>query len=190
MKKFSPIITVFTALLLVLTSCKTADRFTDEQDAFQKENKEFLALDKDQNFVKNIPGVNETFRVLLSSDGYSVAQARYLNYIERNPDTGGDKYISSEMSKYDMINEARTGIVSVWLYPDSGRIMKIRSQRPTYFKEIDALINDDIMRWNFNFPKKVIEPTRFDIVYRVVLRKKKSDDEIIKAVQQKIMEEN
>jgi len=190
MKKFSLIITLLTAIFFIFTSCKTTDRFPGEKDTFYKESEEFLALDSNKDFVKKIPGVNETFRVLLSSEKYSVSQARYLNYIERNPDTGGDKYISSEMSKYDMINEARTGIISVWLYPDSGRIMKIRSQRPTYFKEIDSLINDDIMRWNFTFPKKVIEPTRFDIVYRVVLRKKKSDDEIIKAVQQKIMEEN
>jgi hypothetical protein len=190
MKKFSLIITVSAAMLLIFTSCKTVDQISEEKDIFQKENEEFLALDSSKDFVKKIPGVNETFRVLLSSERYTVAQGRYLNYIERNPDAAGDKYISSEMSKYDMINEARTGIISVWLYPDSGRIMKIRSQRPTYFKEIDALINDDIMRWNFTFPRKVIEPTRFDIVYRVVLRKKKSDDEIIKAVQQKIMEEN
>lgn len=192
MKKFFLIFTAFTASFLLLTSCGTLDRFSEEKDIFHKESKEdeeFLKTDKDNNFVKTIPGINETFRVLLSSDRYAVGQARYLTHIERNPDKGGDKYISSEMSKYDMIDEARTGIISVWLYPDSGRIMKIRTQRPTYFKEIDSLINDDIMRWNFTFPKKVIEPTKFDIVYKVILRKKKSDDEIIEAVQQKIRDE-
>jgi serine protease inhibitor ecotin len=66
--------------------------------------------------------------------------------------------------------------------------MKIRSQRPIYFKEIDALLNDDIMRWNFKFPKKVVEPTRFDIMYRVVLSKKRSDEEIIKEVQDMMKE--
>lgn len=189
MKKFFLIFTAFTASFIFLTSCGTIDRISGGKDLFQKENEEFLKTDKDKNFEKKIPGINETFRVLLSSDIYVVEQGKYLSHIERNPDKGGDKYISTEMSKYDMIDEARTGIISVWLYPDSGRIMKIRTQRPTYFKEIDSLINDDIMRWNFTFPKKIIEPTKFDIVYRVVLRKKKSDDEIIEAVQQKIREE-
>lgn len=192
MKKFFLLFAAFTASFILLTSCGTLDQLSKEKDALHKESKEdqeFLETDKDNNFVKKIPGINETFRVLLSSDGHTVVQARYLNHMERNPDKGGDKYISSEMSKYDMIDEKRTAIISVWLYPDSGRIMRIRPQTPTYFKEIDSLINDDIMRWNFTFPKKIIEPTKFDIVYRIILRKKKSDDEIIKAVQQKIREE-
>jgi len=108
----------------------------------------------------------------------------------RANDDGGDKYISSEIQKLDMIDEARVGLISVWLYPDSGKILKIRSQRPIYFKEIDGLLNDDIMRWNLQFPKKVVEPTRFDVVYRVVLSKKQSDEEIIKAVQERMKEGN
>ena len=44
------------------------------------------------------------------------------------------------------------------------------------------------MRWNFRFPKKVVEPTKFEIIYRVVLRKKLSDEEILNAVQEKMKE--
>lgn len=156
-----------------MISCKTvpvAEQLKDENDDFLKPDKKAA----------------EVFRVLLTSDQYRVLQMKNETTIERSKDDGGDKYISGEIKKLDMIDEARIGVISVWLYPDSGKIMKIRSQRPTYFKEIDALLNDDIMRWNFNFPKKVVEPTRFDIVYRVVLSKKQSDDEIIKAVQQKM----
>jgi len=142
-----------------------------------------------QDFINGDDLGKETFRVLLTSDAYQVKQFRYKGSIERTPDKGGDKYISHELKKLNMINEVRNGIITVWLYPDSGRIMKIRSQKPTYFKEIDSLINDDIMRWNFKFPKRYIEPTRFDIVYRVVLRKKQSDEEIIKQVQNRIKEE-
>lgn len=161
---------------LHLVSCKTVT-LEKIREKIKEENEEFLKPDKK---------ATETFRVLLTSDEYKVVQLKYDKTMERVKDEGGDKYISSEIQKLDMIDEVRTGVVSVWLYPDSGRIMKIRSMRPTYFKEIDSLINDDIMRWNFVFPKKVIEPTRFDIFYRVVLRKKKSDEEIIKAVQDKI----
>ncbi len=142
-----------------------------------------------EDFINGKGKSTETFRVLMSSETYQVKQMKYDKSIERVSDAGGDKYISQELKKFNMIDEARTAIITVWLYPDSGRIMKIRPQKPTYFTEIDSLINDDIMRWNFKFPKKYIEPTRFDIVYRVVLRKKQSDDEIIKQVQNRIKEE-
>ena len=143
-----------------------------------------------ESFLKPSKGSSEVFRVLLTSEEYKVVQLRHNNTIERVNDEGGDKYISNELQRLDIIDEAREGLISVWLYPDSGRIQKIRTQRPIYFKEIDALLNDDIMRWTFKFPKKVVEPTRFDIMYRVVLSKKRSDEEIIKEVQDMMKEKN
>jgi hypothetical protein len=159
-----------------LISCKTAT-VEEIREKIKEDNEDFLKPDKK---------ATEVFRVLLTSDEYRIIQLKYDKTIERAKDEGGDKYISSEIQKLDMVDEVRTGLVSVWLYPDSGRIMKIRSQRPTYFKEVDSLLNDDIMRWNFIFPKKVIEPTKFDIMYRVVLTKKQTDEEIIKAVQDRM----
>ncbi len=170
---------IFFAVIIALQfiSCKTTTTVEDIQSKIKEENENFLKPDKK---------ATEVFRVLLTSDEYRVIQLKNEKTMERGKDEGGDKYISSEIQKLDMIDEARTGIISVWLYPDSGKIMKIRSQRPTYFTEVDSLINDDIMRWNFIFPKKIIEPTKFDIVYRVVLAKKQSDEEIIKAVQDRM----
>ncbi len=165
---------------LQMVSCKTAT-VEDVRNQLNDENQEFLKPDKN---------ATEVFRVLLTSEEYRVVQLKNEGTIERVRDEGGDKYISSEIQKLNMIDEARTGVISVWLFPDSGKVMKIRSMRPTYFTEVDALINDDIMRWNFQFPKKVIEPTKFDIVYRVVLTKKQSDEEIIKAVQDRLKEGN
>jgi len=157
-------------------SCKsTSTNIDDVRKQIQKENDAFLKPDK---------ASYEVFRVLLTSDEYKVIQLKHNGTIERVKDEGGDKYISDELKRLDIIDEARVGVISIWLYPDSGRIMKIRAQRPIFFKEIDALLNDDLMRWNFKFPKKVVEPTRFDIMYRVVLSKKRSDEEIIKEVQQ------
>jgi len=170
---------IFFAVIIALQfiSCKTTTPVEDIQSKIKEENEDFLKPDKK---------ATEVFRVLLTSDEYRVIQLKNEKTMERGKDEGGDKYISSEIQKLDMIDEARTGVISVWLYPDSGKIMKIRSQRPTYFTEVDSLINDDIMRWNFIFPKKIIEPTKFDIVYRVVLAKKQSDEEIIKAVQDRM----
>lgn len=166
------------AAIALLLSCQTTGG-KDSFDNLKKENEEFLRAD-DRG--------TETFRVLLSSDGYRVVQLKNEKTIERAPDEGGDKFMVAEMEKYDMIDEVRIGVVSVWLFPDSGAINKIRSQRPTNFTEIDSLINDDIMRWNFKFPKKVVEPTKFDIIYRVVLRKKLSDEQILNSVQERMKE--
>lgn len=176
------LIYIIAALLVSfqIISCKTTGTIEDVRNEIKKENEKFLNPDSK---------VPEVFRVLLTSDEYKVIQLKNEKTMERVKDEGGDKYISSEIQRLDMIDEARIGVISVWLYPDSGRIMKIRPQRPTYFKEVDALLNDDIMRWNFNFPKKVVEPTKFDIVYRVVLSKKQSDEEIIKAVQERMKEQ-
>lgn len=166
--------------LFIISSCKLG-QITDPAAKINEENEEFLKAD-------NKGG--EIFRVLLTSDEYKVVQMKNEKTIQRTPDEGGDKYMSNEIDKLNIIDEARIGLITVWLYPDSGKIMKIRSQRPTYFKEVDALLNDDIMRWNFVFPKKIVEPTKFDISYRVVLSKKKADDEIIKAVQDRLKEGN
>ncbi len=173
-------ISILSALLILpfFMSCQTMGG-RDQNEKLKKENEEFLKAE-DRG--------TETFRVLLTSDEYRVVQLRSEKTIERVTDKGGDKFIIAEMEKYDMIDEVRTGIVSVWLFPDTGAINKIRSQRPTNFTEIDSLINDDIMRWNFRFPRRVVEPTRFDIIYRVVLRKKLSDEEILNAVQEKMKE--
>ena len=164
-----------------IIACGSISDSANINKQIQKENEAFLKANN---------ASSEVFRVLLASDEYKVVQLKHNNTIERIQDEGGDKYISNELQRLDIIDEARVGLISVWLYPDSGRIMKIRTQRPIYFKEIDALLNDDIMRWTFKFPKKVVEPTRFDIMYRVVLLKKRSDEEIIKEVQDMMKEKN
>ena len=147
----------------------------------KRENKKFLKIDSESN---------ELFRVLLTSDNYVVSQMKYNGVIKRSTDPGGDKYITNELKKFDKIDEVREGIVRIWLYPDSGNIMKIRPQLPTYLLEIDQIISDDIQRWSFEFPKKLIEPTQFDVKYRVVLRKQQSDRDIIKEVRKRMQESN
>lgn len=177
MKKISITISILTIIPFML-SCQTG-QVKDPLAEIKKENDKFLE-EKGRG--------TETFRVVLSSDEYRVSQVRNEKTIERVPDDGGDKYIQTEMEKYDMIDEVRIGIVTVWLFPDSGAINKIRPQRPTNFSEIDSLINDDIMRWSFKFPKKIVDPVKFDIMYRVVLRKKLSDEQILNSVQEKMKE--
>ena len=161
---------------VVLLNCGTVQKSTD------------INSSTNQGFLKPNKKAKEVFRILLTSDNYIVSQMKYAATITRTPDTGGDKYMCSEVKKLDKIDEVREGLLSLWLYPDSGRIMKIRTQQSTYLLEVDKLLSEDIQRWNFTFPKKIVEPTRFDIKYRVILRKTLSDAEIIREVREKMKE--
>lgn len=166
---------IFTLLLFVVLSCSGV------QKEDRKANPNLLFLEKD-------PKAKEVFRVFLSSDEYIVSQMRYDNTIMRVDDPGGDKFITEELSKFDKINETREGVIKVWLYPDSGRLMKVRPLQLTYLVEIDNLIVEDIQRWSFTFPKRVVVPANFEIKYRVMLQKKQSDREIMREMRDQIRE--
>jgi hypothetical protein len=170
---------IFTLCSILTISCATGSKLG--RTPSNRENKNFLKID---------PESDELFRVLLTSDNYVVSQMKYNGVITRSSDPGGDKYITNELKRFDKIDEVREGIVRIWLYPDSGNIMKIRPQLPTYLLEIDQIISADIQRWSFQFPKKLIEPTKFNVKYRVVLRKNQSDSDIIKEVREKMKESN
>ncbi len=156
-------------LLFVALSCS----------GVQKEDEE---VNPNRLFLKKDPQAEEVFRVFLSSDEYVVSQMRYDSTIMRKEDPGGDRFITEELSKFDKINETREGVIKVWLYPDTGRLMKVRPLELTYLVEIDNLIVEDIQRWNFTFPKRVVVPSHFKIRYRVMLQKKQSDREIMREV--------
>ena len=174
-------LTLITTLVAAMTGCSTTTVPKDSGDITSRENRAFLAPSEK---------TEEAFRVLLTSDNYMVAQMKHTTTMNRTLDPGGDKYMIDEVKKLDKIDEVREGVFSVWLFPDSGRIMKIRTQKPTYLLEVDKLISEDIQRWNFDFPAKTIDPTKIDIKYRVVLRKKLTDAEIIREVQDNMREQH
>jgi hypothetical protein len=164
--------------LCAAVSCSTGS--LTSKDRFDAENEAFLKAD---------PKAKELFRVLLTSNRYTVSQMRNLDTIKRGDDPGGDKYFMDELKKYDKIDEAREGVVSIWLYPDSGKMMKVRPKNLTFLKEIDNMLFEDVQRWNYEFPRKrEIEPNHFDIRYRIVLRKVQTDDDIMKEMREKIKE--
>lgn len=162
-------------VLLTLLACSTT-AVKEKEDPFELDNKKFLEE----------KGGAELFRVLITPDSYQVVQLNYQGKIVRNPDESGDKYILEEVAQYNQIDEAREGIVTVWLFPDSGGIMKIRPTQLTFLVELDNLIVQDLQRWTFSFPEKTVEPTKFDVKYRIVLRKKLSDEEIMQQIREKI----
>lgn len=128
----------------------------------------------------------ETFRVLIMSNRYEIVQTNYQDTIERVKDPGGDRYICDEVGRYDKINEAREGMYHVKLYPDRGTLQKVRPYKPLNLIELDNMILDDLQRWSFKFPKNIVWPNNLYVKYRIVLRKRQSDKEIKKELEEKM----
>ncbi len=118
----------------------------------------------------------ELFRVVMMSDGYYVSQKSHTDRIERLEDSGGDQFFMERLKKYDIVDRETEGMIRIQLYPDSGRLMKVRFLQSTYITEIDKMITDDIQRWSFKFNGPV-SPTSFSIRYRIVLRQRESADD-------------
>lgn len=148
------------------------------------------AVDDNEKFLQAEKGDGELFRVLFMSDRYVVKQMWGADSIKRAADPGGDTYMCNELKKHDKFNETRESVMSVWLYPDSGSLMKIRPKTPTFLFEIDRTLLEDVQRWSFKFPRKFVTPTRFEIKYRVVLRKTLSDQEIMRELREKLQEKS
>ena len=168
---------IFFSLLILapaIFSCSTI-----KMDRIMVQNNAFLKAD---------PYSDELYRVLFLSDRYIVSQMKSTDTIERVEDAEGDKSISEQLKKFDKIDETREGIITVWLFPDTGELMKLRPKAMTYLREIDNLLIEDIKRWKFQFPQEVIEPVVFDIKYRIILQKKQSDEEIMKEVRENLRE--
>jgi hypothetical protein len=175
MKKITAILCMVLPALVALTSCSTM-----EEKGIESANKRFL------NAPFNPGEDKESFRVLIMSNKYEIVQTNHQETMERVKDPGGDKYICDEIRKYDKIDEAREGMYHVSLFPDRGTLMKVRPYKPMNLIELDNLILDDLQRWSFKFPQHTIKPNAMYIKYRIVLRKRQSDAQIIKEVEKKM----
>jgi len=161
--------------IALLISCATSPK-----TGLEWENERFLKGPWTQGQDK------ETFRVLIMSDRYEVVQMDSRDTIERVKDPGGDRYICDEIKKYDKIDEAREGMYHISLFPDRGTLMKVRPARPLNLIELDKLVIDDLQRWTFKFPLRVIRPTNMYIKYRIVLRERESQDKVLKDIEKKM----
>ena len=170
-------------MLIPLLSALTASCATTPETSLDMSNKEFL------HASFNPADNKESFRILIMSDRYQVVQTNHQDTIQRVDDAGGDRFICDEIKKYDKIDESREGMYHINLFPDRGTLMKVRPHRPMNLIELDNLILDDLRRWTFKFPQKVIKPNDLFIKYRIVLRKRQTDAQIIKEVQKKMMGE-
>ncbi|MCU0821570.1 MAG: hypothetical protein MUC95_03740 [Spirochaetes bacterium] len=148
-----------------------------------------ITREENRDFFEKIPEPTEGYRVLITSDTYIAAQVNFQEMLSREDDPEGDKFICDKLKLYDKVDIMRESVITVNLYPDSGKIMKIRPKSLTFIMEIDNLIFEDIKRWNTFFPVEKTGPSQIDVTYRVVLRKNQSDAEIMKEVKEKVKEE-
>ena len=176
MFKLKPVF--FVLLMFAIGSCTT--------DQIQK--KEQSLIEKHADFLEKNEASPELFRVLISSDGYELSQMKSEQTIRRAEDKGGDRYISGEVARFNMIDEMREAVFAVQIRPDNGTLSKIRPQRSTSLAEIDRILIEDIQRWTFRFPQKRVTPTHFNIRYRIVLQKTMTDSQIMEEVQRRAKE--
>ena len=169
-------------VLLSVLSCTSTSKGIYSKHGLSSDDKKFLFSEPDNE--------EDLYRIFLTSEQYLVTQKGYDETIARVPDMQGDRYICNEICGIDMIDETREGIVSILLYPDSGKVMKVRTKKSTFIMEIDKIITEDMQRWRFTFPQETIEPIKFDIRYRVKLRKRQSDEEIMREVRENMREQN
>ena len=88
---------------------------------------------------------------------------------------------SYEVQVVDFMN-----IIKVELYPDSGKISRVRFLRPTGLSEMDKLISEDVSRLSFEFEKDNVEPNQFKIEYLILLRNRLSREEAKAFLQKKV----
>jgi len=151
--------------------------------------KDPVIVKKSELFLQADENAPELFRVFLTSDDYLVSQMRDYDLIIKAENQEEDQYTCNQLKQLDKIEIERDGVLKVWLYPDSGQIMKVRMVKPTFLLEIDKIISEDIQRWKFLFPNNIIDPVIFKVRYKIILQKKLSDEEIIKEIQQNLSEE-
>jgi len=181
----------FIIFLIFSFACKSTQKKTNKnnQENNIEDNTEKVITDTEKGLQKHTEAEaffseeknkNEVFRVFISSDSYLRKQLDSFNTIQMKQDDLGDKGSSADLKKFDKIDYKLKAILKLELYPDTGGISRVRFASPSGLGEIDKIISDDITRWEFKFPKKVVSPRNFTVTYMVLLQKKISREDAIK----------
>lgn len=201
--KIIPSIPWFALLLAGSVSCASVDKSQEDSSSIEQsritEQDHLPApvpgeeiLDEKGNPVTNHKGEHpyfqepstdalEYFRVVVSSDRYSVRQIRGSRYIQRKPDPGGDELIQEEISNYNITNLADEGILYLGLNGNTGGIEVVNfDRRVPRINDIAKIIQNDVMRWNFLHELRDDKPqiTRLKVFYRIELKKTMTREQI------------
>ena len=146
---------IVTMILGSILSCKTIHK--KDSDLIESEIKE-----KDPFLDAIDVSDSELFRVKITTTEYKIKQIRHFDKIQRVEDEKGDKEVIKKVKKYQgIIQIERIGIAELWLYPDTGKPMRIRIKKTTGLQEFDLLINEDLTRWRF----KPIKSKKYPVMY-------------------------
>ena len=123
----------------------------------------------------------EFFRVVINSESYIIRQIRGTEQITRKVDKGGDKLISEDLKKYDMMDFADEGVVNIKLSPKHGTISELHFMfRAPRINELAKIMQNDATRWVINQKNEDKKILQFNIHYQIVLKNNNADREKIK----------
>jgi len=170
-------------IIAALAYCKTTGTtITQTTPKTEDQKKEQESLDRDP-FLTAKPEPGEVFRVLITKDGYYVKQVAFEEGIRRKVDATGDdeqlQQFQKFNEKYDFRDFSITGTLRVRLNPVTGDIEKIDFEQNPVTWQAGQMFQDDVSRFSFEFPQKVVQPTNMRVRYewRIKRRAGLSDDE-------------
>ena len=194
--KYTVILFIFQSLLACVSGTKTGettgdDKTKPEVQGFVEDQPAEPASDDDPFFQK--PAVSgELYRVLITGTNYSVRQYGQTSSIQRPPDSRGDK---EQLKSYQEIHDEIDfrdweieGVLDVRLNPHTGQIEQLQyvpGYNPRTYQAA-RLFQEDLTRFRFKFPQGVIQPIRFNVRFRWVIKRRPglSDEEAkLKAIQ-------
>ena len=185
---------VFISLILFFAQCKstpkkTTDKIIDDKQVIVTQDDTVTSLPLTEkeaalrnNYFNADKQRDEVFRFFISSDEFARKQLGHEKKFSINDDPETDKELCEELKKtYDKIDYRARAVVKIELYPDSGKISRVRFIRPSGLSEMDKLISEDVSRLQFNFvDENSIEPNSFRISYFILLRNRLSREEAMR----------
>ncbi|EHQ06117.1 MAG: hypothetical protein F9K24_16950 [Leptonema illini] len=194
--KYTIVLFLFQSLFACVSGTKTEettgdDKAKPEVQGFVEDQPAEPASDDDLFFQK--PAVSgELYRVLITGTNYSVRQYGQTSSIQRPSDSRGDK---EQLKSYQEIHDEIDfrdweieGVLDVRLNPHTGQIEQLQyvpGHNPRTYQAA-KLFQEDLTRFRFKFPQGVIQPIRFNVRFRWVIKRRPglSDEEAkLKAIQ-------
>ena len=145
-----------------------------EELILDKNLNEVQISEKDDIFFRSdSKNKSEYYRVILSSDSYQIRQIRGSEELIREPDSEGDKLISESIQKYDKIDFEIYGTLKLNFNIKLKNVKSIQfTSKVPRINEIAKIMQDDLVRWFFEFKNEEINLRYILISYKVILKKK------------------
>lgn len=140
---------------------------------------------QEDTFLKETSPMNETYRILILGDSYTVKQLKGEEDLKRKEDPSGDAEqldrFKELAARYDFKDWEFNGVLMVRLHPHRGEIERIEfvpGQNPKTW-QASKLFQEDLSRFGFQFPKGLVTLREFYVRYRWKIKRRPglSDEE-------------